>query len=171
MESARRMEAERGGILTKSSGTKQASGKPNRGGVSQVSPMVLRFGADSSSGRREINSNKYQTNNPIGIADADFFVFKPQKKINDMSLVEKELTRELEHYQGKEFLDEINEVRQITELKEILNEIEPELFAKPINCLFVLRKRKEPKKESLKSKKLKLTFFKKCETKGKASKP
>lgn len=64
MESARRMEAERGGILTKSSGTKQASGKPNRGGVSQVSPMVLRFGADSSSGRREINSNKYQTNNP-----------------------------------------------------------------------------------------------------------
>lgn len=64
VESARRMEAERGGILTKSSGTKQASGKPNRGGVSQVSPMVLRFGADSSSGRREINSNKYQTNNP-----------------------------------------------------------------------------------------------------------
>ena len=102
---------------------------------------------------------------------ADFFVFKPQKKINDMSLVEKELTRELEHYQGKELLDEINEVRQITELKEILNEIEPELFAKPINCLFVLRKCKEPKKESLKSKKLKLTFFKKCETKGKASKP
>lgn len=88
-----------------------------------------------------------------------------------MSLVEKELTRELEHYQGKEFLDEINEVRQITELKEMLNEIEPELFAKPINCLFVLGKRKEPKKESLKSKRLKLTFFKKCETKGKASKP
>lgn len=81
MESARRMEAERGGILTKSSGTKQASGEPNRGGVSQVSPMVLRLGADFSSGRREINSNKYQTNNPIGIADAcGFFCIQTSKK-------------------------------------------------------------------------------------------
>lgn len=88
-----------------------------------------------------------------------------------MSLVEKELTKKLEHYQSKEFLDEINEVRQITELKEILNEVETRVIRKAYQLLIRFEEAQRAKKESLKSKKLKLTFFKKCETKGRVSKP